>query len=106
MSGEYTQVGEITLNDQAIGFYVAPDSLPDEPAKREVCEAHLCTGADAQMLSDFWMSGCHFPEEGAPDQNVYAQFSCKGLSRFTKRCRLTLTQVDAEGNQLTKGQFK
>ena len=105
MTEQYKLVGGITLNDQEIGLQLAQTNLPDDPDKRELCEAHMRDGKADDLLDSFWLQGCHLPESDAEDQNVYAQFSCKGLRTFSKSCRLTLTQYDADGNELTNGKI-
>jgi len=92
-------------NGVPVEVLAAQLGLPDDPAKRAECEQHVSEGRDVDLVNDFWMAGCHFPEENATDQTIRYQIACSGTRRFGKKCRLTLTQFDTDGAPLTRGGF-
>lgn len=94
------KIGINTLNGEPMEVYEEALELPGNDAKRSVCENHFKDGVDADLLEDFWMGGCDFDkslEEGV----VRLKFSCLGCRALSKRCQLTITQYDTEGNELT-----
>ncbi len=103
--GEVAFESQIEFNGQALDVHQLIPQLPCSPEKRAQCLEHLEEGRGDEMYSDFWLMGCDFPvalQEG----EVTVQLACKGITRFTKRCRLTLTQYSADGDILNKGSFE
>lgn len=104
LSPDAEPIGIMKLNGNPIELYEENGDLPDSPKKREVCRSHHAEGRVDEMMNDFIPAGAHFPESNEP-QVIRTQFSCKGVSCILKKCGLTLTQYDAEGNVLTVGKF-
>jgi len=100
--GTALPIGVNTLNGQSMDVYSEPFELPCDPAKKAICESHLESGVQGEMLDDFWMAGCDF-DKSLKEGLIRIQFSCPGRSGLLKRCRLTLTQYDKEGNKLNDG---
>lgn len=102
--GTAVRIGNSALNGQQMEVYAEPNELPCGPERRAICERHLETGLQGEMMSDFWLAGCDF-DKALEEGIVRVQFSCAGLSRVMKKCGLTLTQYDSEGNKLNMGKF-
>jgi len=100
-----TNIGVTVLDEQPISVYSEPYELPCDPERRAICAKHIASGLKDQMISDFWMQGCDF-DKSLEEGIVRVQFSCPGVSRVLKHCRLTLTQYDREGNKLNTGKFR
>ena len=91
---------EFSLNGSPIIHYMDIVDLP-EGEKGEVCSQHIEEGVAAEMMSEFHIVGCHFPEKDE-EQMIRTAFVCPGPS-ILKKCRLRLLQADAEGRVITAG---
>lgn len=94
--------GEMTVNDTSITHYMDVIDLPEEP-RGQTCMEHLAEGRASDMLGEFIISGCHFPDS-ADEPMIRTAFVCPGPS-ILKKCRLKLLQADADGNVITEGRF-
>ena len=106
MSPEMSPSAEIIFNGRSITHYMDPPTYP-EGDRGAACRQHI--GQDAggeqasEMLNEFNLMGCHFPEAGEP-QVIRTAFVCPGASILGK-CRLRLIQANPAGEVLTEGRF-
>lgn len=103
---ERTLVGTSTLTSgdeapQSFDEYYLPLDLPSTEKKLEICKQHIREGRASELMEDFVMGGVHFPERDEP-QEITTQLSCKGASCILKKCGLTVTQYDSNGEVLSK----
>ncbi len=104
-SSKATRIGEKMLDTQSVGVYVEPFDLPEHEPKRSVCEDHIITGIHDEMMNEFWVEGCAY-DIPLEERVVRVGFSCIGQSALRKKCRMKLTQYDAEGNVLNTGTLR
>lgn len=98
------KIGESSINDQTMGVYMEPFDLPEHEVKRSVCEDHVISGTCSEMMDDFWIAGCNF-DKSVEEGIIRVEFSCVGQSALRKKCRMKLTQYDAEGGVLSTGKL-
>ncbi|MEO5691379.1 MAG: hypothetical protein ABIQ64_04285 [Candidatus Saccharimonadales bacterium] len=63
LNPEIPPYGEISLNDKPMTHHMDVPEFPEEGKERDVCMEHIQDGRIGDMISDFWLTGCHFPEE-------------------------------------------
>ena len=106
MTAEYLPADDpsytITLDGRLTDVYVPPAELPSDDVKLATCMSHIgIESKAADLLGEFLLSGCHVPQEGEKHILRY-QLACFGLTRFSRKCGLTLIQYDSEGHILTR----
>lgn len=103
LNREVPPFAEMHFNGNPITHYMDIVDLP-EGDKGETCSQHINDGIAAEMMSEFHLFGCHFPEAGE-EQMIRTAFVCPGPS-ILKKCRLRLIQADAVGKVLTEGKVE
>lgn len=93
--------GTMTLNGRPIDVIMECPDIIESTDERAACVEHLAKGAGSELINNFWLAGCVFPEEGE-EQLIRYQVECKGPSIMRKICRLTIIQYDRHGKVITK----
>lgn len=103
MNSEMPPFGEVTLNGKQIVHHMDAPEFPSREKAHDVCMSHIKDGRMGDMLDEFWLTGCHFPEEDEPAV-IRTAFVCDGPSMF-KMCRLRLLQAKLDGDVITEGKY-
>lgn len=103
LNPDFPPYGRMNLNGQEITHHMDVMSFPKDKG-RDTCMEHLRDGRAGEMLDEFWMTGCHFPEEGEP-QIVRTAIVCSGPSMF-KKCRMRLLQARIDGEVIKEIKFE
>lgn len=99
---DFPPLGKINLNGQEITHHMDVLNFPEKKG-REACMEHMREGNAADLIDEFLLTGCHFPEEGEP-QIVRTAIVCSGPSMF-KKCRMRLLQANTNGEVINETKF-
>lgn len=102
LNEDFPPFGVMNINGREITHHMDVLSFPDVKGRAE-CMDHLQDGRAGELLDDFWLAACHFPEEGEP-QIVRTAIVCSGPSMF-KNCRMRVLQARADGEVINETKF-
>lgn len=98
LSGEPTSSGDISGRE--FDIYQERSILPDDPRKLAACEEHVAGVQGALLVQEFLMGACSFPRSDEQPR-IRFQLGCSGLSGT--KCKLAITQYDANGKKIAQG---